>query len=54
MCKGCWKAEEKFWKQVTFLCMGEEDSASEGKNHNRHIIRHSPSWRSHGTWGEPE
>ena len=31
------KAEEKFWKQLTFLCISKEDSASKDKNHNRHI-----------------
>ena len=28
----------------------EEDSASEDENHNRYIIRHSPSWRPLGNY----
>ena len=43
------KAEERFWKQLSFSCMSEEDSASEDENHSRFIICHSPSfWRSSG------
>ena len=44
------KAEERFWKQLSFSCMSEEDSANEDENHSRYIIRHSPSWRSSGNY----
>lgn len=44
------ETEKKFWKQLTFSCMSEEDSASEDENHNRYIVRHSPSWRSRGNY----
>ena len=44
------KAEERFWKQLSFSCMSEEDSASEDENHSSYIICHSPSWRSSGNY----
>ena len=40
------KCEEKYWQQLSFGCMSEEDSASEDINNEKFIIRHTPIWRS--------
>ena len=40
--------EEKYWQQLSFTCMSEEESATEDENNGKYIIRHSPSWRSAG------
>lgn len=40
--------EQKYWHQLSFTCMSEEESATEDENNDKYIIRHSPNWRSPG------
>jgi len=42
------KCEEKYWQQLFFGCMSEEDSANEDENNDKFIVRHTPTWRSGG------
>ena len=36
--------EQKYWHQLSFTCMSEEESATEDENNDKYIIRHSPNW----------